>query len=138
MFAILPDDEAEMAIDEKLSGHVRAALAATDGVREVKMFGGFVPIRAEVRNLDMLSAHADAGELVQWLRGFERPPGAVFLAHGEPAAADALRQRIAAALGWRVRVAEHGEVVTASARPYSREARAGAGGQSAGSISSRP
>jgi TfoX/Sxy family transcriptional regulator of competence genes len=29
-----------MAIDEKLSAHVRAALAETDEVREVKMFGG--------------------------------------------------------------------------------------------------
>jgi metallo-beta-lactamase family protein len=83
------------------------------GARELKMFGRWIPIRAEVRNLDMLSAHADGEELLQWLRGFATPPKRIQLTHGEPAAADALRQRIAATLGWSVAVAEHGEVVEA-------------------------
>ena len=82
------------------------------GAREVKMFGRWTPIRAEVRNLDMLSAHADSDELVQWLRGFASPPGALWLTHGEPAAADALRQRIAAKLGWTARVAEHAGITS--------------------------
>ena len=81
------------------------------GARELKMFGRWIPIRAEVRNLDMLSAHADSEELLQWLRGFATPPKRIQLTHGEPAAADALRQRIAATLGWSVAVAEHGQVV---------------------------
>ena len=86
--------------------------AMVHGAREVKMFGRWVPVRAEVRNLDMLSAHADSEELLQWLRGFGNAPGAVWLAHGEPAAADALRQRIATTLGGTVHVAEHGQVAT--------------------------
>ena len=81
------------------------------GAREVKMFGRWIPIRAEVRNLDMLSAHADADELLQWLRGFEAPPARTCLVHGEPAAADALRQRISRELGWAASAAEQGDTV---------------------------
>ena len=85
--------------------------AMVHGAREVKMHGAYVPIRAQVRNLDNLSAHADAAELVGWLRGFRTPPRRIFLAHGEPAAADALRRRIAETLGWQAEVAEHGQAV---------------------------
>jgi metallo-beta-lactamase family protein len=75
-----------------------AALVA--GARQVKMFGEYVPIRAEVRNLDMLSAHADADEILAWLRAAPHAPRSVFITHGEPSAADALRRRIQEELGW--------------------------------------
>ncbi len=69
-----------------------AAMVA--GIASVKIHGAYVPIRAEVANLDMLSAHADADEIMGWLRGFEHPPRLTFITHGEPEAADTLRQRI--------------------------------------------
>lgn len=71
-----------------------------EGAGEVKIHGQWIPIRAEVANLDMLSAHADAGEILRWLGGFRRPPKKVFIVHGEPHAADALRLRIKDELGW--------------------------------------
>jgi TfoX/Sxy family transcriptional regulator of competence genes len=51
----------EMAIDEKLSGHVRAALAGADGVSEVKMFGGI----GFMLNGNMVAAASDRGLLVR-------------------------------------------------------------------------
>jgi metallo-beta-lactamase family protein len=81
------------------------------GAKTVKIHGEYVPVRAEVDNLSMLSAHADADEILAWLKGFARPPRATFLVHGEPAAADALRRRIGEELGWSLRVPEHGEWV---------------------------
>jgi metallo-beta-lactamase family protein len=81
------------------------------GAKTVKIHGEHVPVRAEVDNLSMLSAHADADEILAWLKGFARPPRATFLVHGEPAAADALRRRIGEELGWSLRVPEHGERV---------------------------
>ncbi|MNT36381.1 RNA-metabolising metallo-beta-lactamase [compost metagenome] len=59
----------------------------------------------------MLSAHADADEILRWLRGFTRPPKETYIVHGEPAAADALRLRIKDELGWRCRAVEQGEAV---------------------------
>jgi len=92
------------------AGGTRGA-AMLAGAREVKIHGSYVPIRAEVVALGNLSAHADADELMAWLRGFEKPPRCTYVTHGEPAASDALRMRIKDELGWDVHVPEHLEKV---------------------------
>ena len=86
-----------------------AALAS--GATEIKIHGSYVPVRAEVVKLDSMSAHADYAEIIDWLRGFRRPPSRTFVTHGEPAAADEMRRRIEEALGWEVAVPEYGETV---------------------------
>ena len=48
----------------------------------------------------MLSAHADADEILDWLRSFRSAARTTFVTHGEPTASDALRQRIEEELGW--------------------------------------
>ncbi|MCB2023009.1 MAG: MBL fold metallo-hydrolase [Burkholderiaceae bacterium] len=83
-----------------------------EGAREVKIFGEYVAVKAEVSHLQGVSGHADADELMQWLRGFEAPPAATYIVHGEPHAADTLRTRVQDELGWRVRVPGHQEKVT--------------------------
>jgi len=50
-----------MAIDEKLSEHVRTALSDVDQVREVKMFGGI----GFMLNGNMVAATSDRGLLVR-------------------------------------------------------------------------
>jgi len=50
-----------MAIDEKVAGHVRAALADAASVREVKMFGGL----GFMLNGHMVAASSDRGLLVR-------------------------------------------------------------------------
>lgn len=74
------------------------------GAQSVRIHGDWVPIQADVEMLDGLSAHADAGEIMDWLGGFERPPRKTFLNHGEPAALSALKARIEKELGWTVEV----------------------------------
>ncbi len=81
------------------AGGTRGA-SITGGAPSVRIHGQEVPIRAEVACLDSLSAHADASEIMQWLGGFTAAPRTTFITHGEPAAADALRQRIGRELGW--------------------------------------
>lgn len=75
-----------------------------DGATEVRIHGQWIPVRAEVSELPMLSAHADASELMRWLRGFRRPPQRVFIVHGEPSASEALRERIGRELQWEATV----------------------------------
>lgn len=87
-----------------------AAIAA--GAKEVKIHGGYVRIRAEVANLGSLSAHADRGELLQWIGQLPRPPRNVFLVHGEPVAADSLRLAVQERHPeWACTVAEHMQCV---------------------------
>ena len=84
-----------------------AALAS--GATEIKIHGDYVPVRAEVVKMDSMSAHADYTEILEWLRGFKRPPKHTFVTHGEPSAADEMRRRIEETLGWTVSVPEYGE-----------------------------
>ena len=92
------------------AGGTRGA-AMVQGADAVKIHGEYVPVRAEVADLSMFSAHADSDEILRWLGGFERPPRTTFVTHGEPAAADALRRRIEEELGWTVVVPDHGQRV---------------------------
>lgn len=92
------------------AGGTRGA-AMVAGVESVKIHGEYVPVRAEVKNLDMLSGHADADELLRWLHGFKTPPRKTFITHGETVASNALRHRIQEELGWDCLVPEHGQKV---------------------------
>jgi metallo-beta-lactamase family protein len=82
------------------------------GATEVKIFGEYVAVKATVSHLEGFSGHADANELIQWLRAFQAPPRQTFVVHGDPQASDALRTRIADELGWRVSATEHLSSVT--------------------------
>jgi metallo-beta-lactamase family protein len=86
-----------------------ARLAA--GEHALRIFGRDIPINAEVIVLQGMSAHADRVGLMQWLRGAPQPPEMVYVTHGEPEAADALRYSIEHELGWAARVPEHLETV---------------------------
>lgn len=81
-----------------------AQLAA--GAKSIKIFGGQVPVKAEIATLPNASAHADADEILAWLKTAPRAPQKVFVTHGEPAASEALRGRIASGLGWNACVPE--------------------------------
>jgi metallo-beta-lactamase family protein len=93
------------------AGGTRGA-AMLAGAETIKIHGQHIPVRAQVEKLDSLSAHADANEILGWLRGFKTPPKTVFIIHGEPDASDALRRRITEELGWRCSVPEYRESVT--------------------------
>jgi len=82
------------------------------GAKEVKIFGDFVPIRAQIATFEQFSDHADPPELLEWLRTFPQKPRATYLVHGEAAAASQLRDTIAKELGWNVYVAEWMEKVS--------------------------
>ncbi len=96
---ILPGYQAE--------GTRGAALLA--GETHLKIHGDYWPVRAEVIQLNIFSAHADQGDLVSWLGACCRPPRGVFLVHGEPGAVSALAGRIHERLGIAANAARDGE-----------------------------
>jgi len=86
--------------------------ALVEGAREVKIHGQMIPVAAKVAIIESMSAHADANEILRWLRGFRRPPSTAYLVHGEPSATRALEERITRELpGWRPVVAEYLQTV---------------------------
>lgn len=81
------------------------------GEKEIKIHGQMVPVRARIESLDELSSHADYVEILAWLKGFKKGPRQVFLTHGEPDAAESLKQKIEQTLGWPVTIPRYLESV---------------------------
>jgi metallo-beta-lactamase family protein len=78
------------------------------GAKSVRIHGHDVAVNAEVVQLQSASAHADAGQVLAWLRTMPQAPDQVYVVHGESGASDELRKRIKHELGWRAMVPEHG------------------------------
>lgn len=106
LIAFAPDPKNAILLCGFQAGGTRGAAIAA-GASTVRIYGQDVPIRAEVVQLSAASAHADAGEILDWLRQAPHQPRGVFVTHGEPDAADALRVRIQRELGWAAHVPEH-------------------------------
>lgn len=111
--AQLPDHRNSVILTGfQVPGTRGAALA--DGARQIKIYGDYVPVRAEVVVVDGFSAHADADELVAWLSTV-RPPQTAYVVHGEPTSAAALAARLDSELGWNAVVPEYLERVVLQA-----------------------
>ena len=106
----LPDERATVLFVGYQAGGTRGR-TLVDGAKELKLLGQYVPVRARIVRLDGLSAHADYGEMIEWLRAGKLAPKRVFVTHGEPAAADAMRRRLVETFGWNAIVPEHGATV---------------------------
>ena len=75
-----------------------------EGAFELKLFGKYYPIKAEVMHLESLSAHADQTGLLHWLKQLKNTPERVFLVHGEPTALDAFRTKLTYEFNWNVHI----------------------------------
>lgn len=84
--------------------------ALQEGAKEIKFFGNYHQVKAELATISSLSAHADYQDILEWLSNFKKAPKMVFLNHGEPHQADALRTKIKHYFGWNVTVAVMNEV----------------------------
>ncbi len=103
---IAPDARNTILFAGFQSGGTRGA-AMVDGADLIKIHGQYVTVRAEVVNIDSMSAHVDYSEMLDWLSHIKRAPRHVFITHGEPAAADALRFKISERFGWSCSVPEY-------------------------------
>ena len=103
----LPDAKSTVLLVGYQSAGTRGR-ALADGTDELKIHAQYVPVRAQIRKLEGLSAHADYAELSDWLEQSRISPRKVFVTHGEPAAADALRRRLRDRFGWDTVVPDHG------------------------------
>ena len=110
LFAGLPDPRNTVLFVGFQAAGTRGRLLI-EGAQHVKMFGQSVPVHARIEKINGMSSHADAGEIVRWLRTFSRPPKTTYLVHGEPVAQDALKARIVKELGWTVEIPTHGQRV---------------------------
>ena len=62
--------------------------AIIDGIKEVKLLGENIVIRAQIIQMKGLSGHADKAGLTKWMRGFESDVTRVFVVHGQDMVCD--------------------------------------------------
>lgn len=72
-----------------------------NGEKSLKMYGKWVQMNMQIRQLEGLSAHADQKELIDWLSGLPKAPEQMFIVHGEPDQSLALQQKIQEDKGWK-------------------------------------
>ncbi len=77
----------------------------TDGVEKVKLYGEWVPVRAEIIPIHGFSAHADQQGLAGWLRGIQGLRR-VLIDHAEPEAAEAYQEVVREQLGLAAEVVQ--------------------------------
>ncbi|MFD3960472.1 MULTISPECIES: MBL fold metallo-hydrolase RNA specificity domain-containing protein [Streptomyces] len=106
---LLPDPRNSVVVVGFAAAGTRAR-DLVDGARVLKMFGEYVPVRAEIVDVPHFSAHADADQILDWLRDAPAPH-TTYLVHGEEGASAALRDRLDRELGWTVVVPKPGEAV---------------------------
>jgi metallo-beta-lactamase family protein len=80
-----------------------------DGAKSVRLFREVVPVRAKLFTINGLSAHADRDALLGWIGQFRRPPRQTWVVHGEPLAAESLKNDIVERYKWKARVPAAGE-----------------------------
>lgn len=82
-----------------------------EGASELKLFGKYYPVNANIRHLESLSAHADQNELLHWIKEIRNIPESIFLIHGEPVALDALRVKVTDTYGWKIVIPKLNEII---------------------------
>jgi len=75
-----------------------------EGAYELKFFGKYYPVKAEIHHIESLSAHADQQGLLDWTNNIKNIPEETFLIHGEPTAQDAFRVKLHDTYGWKVTI----------------------------------
>lgn len=83
-----------------------------EGEQFIKMHGKEVPVRAEIKQIESFSVHADASEMIDWLKTSSERPGRLFVVHGEPESSNALEKRIKLELHWDCFVPQENQVFT--------------------------
>ncbi len=81
-----------------------------DGVHEIKFFGNYHKVKADVREITCFSAHADQAELLAWLGKTKDKPRKVFINHGEQQPAHVLALKIRDTFGWECEIAQMDKV----------------------------
>lgn len=77
------------------------------GESEIKIHGAMIPVRAQIKSINSMSAHADYKEMLDWLENFKRPPRKVFITHGDIDATQSLKEKIEEKFNWKCVIPEY-------------------------------
>tara|TARA_R110002072_G_scaffold166080_1_gene319299 strand:+ start:6382 stop:7764 length:1383 start_codon:yes stop_codon:yes gene_type:complete len=82
-----------------------------NGEAAIKIYGKHYEVKAEIINLQVLSAHADQAELLDWMSEIAITPEKVFIIHGEEISAQVFSEKITETYDWNCEIPELYSVV---------------------------
>ncbi len=82
-----------------------------DGAKEIRLLGEVIKIRAEIEELQGLSAHADKNMLLNWLGAIKSKPKKLYLVHGELDAQENMQKEIKQRFNLNAEIPKPGEIV---------------------------
>jgi metallo-beta-lactamase family protein len=96
--AFLPDERSTILLGYQDAGTRGDRLLR--GELEIKIHGAMISVRAQIKSINSMSAHADYQEMLVWLGNFKHPPQKVFITHGDLEATKALKNKIEEKFNW--------------------------------------
>ena len=81
-----------------------------NGAHEIRFFGKYHPVKATVKVIESLSAHADQNDLINWMDNIKNIPEKVYLIHGESTALDAFRVKIKDIYKWNTVIPKRNQI----------------------------
>ncbi|MBA2341355.1 MAG: MBL fold metallo-hydrolase [Pyrinomonadaceae bacterium] len=108
---IVPDERATILfVGYQAEGTIGRRIL--EGEPNVKIMKEWLPVRCHVERINGMSAHGDYGDILKWLSKLREQnctPRRTFITHGEPHAAEAMREHITERFGWRADVPQYGD-----------------------------
>jgi metallo-beta-lactamase family protein len=92
----------------------------SDGVKEVKLFGDVIAVKAEIGMLTGISGHADRSGLLEWLGGFKGKPFQVFVNHGDDESCTDFVRTLTEELGYRADAPFSGSIYDLAAGKFEK------------------
>ena len=81
-----------------------------DGAKQVKVLGEEISVKARIVNMDGFSAHADYSQINDWLQHLTMYNAKqVFVVHGEPTSAKAIKDMVENEFGWNAYIPFYGD-----------------------------
>lgn len=82
-----------------------------DGKKEIKIHGKLLKVKARIETISGLSAHADQGELLDWMSNLTNPEQ-IFIVHGESHGSVTLKDKIKERYGWNSTIPSLYSIIT--------------------------
>ncbi len=86
--------------------------ALQDGAKEIKIHGQYLPVRATIKSLENVSAHADYVEIIAWLTKSKINPKKMFVMHGEADAAVMMKEHLIKRFNWTCEIPKQNQEFT--------------------------
>lgn len=74
--------------------------ALLEGAKQIKLYGKYFTVRANIENIEGLSGHADQNGLIDWMGKITKQPEKIFIVHAEKEGAEGLQQKIKETYHW--------------------------------------